>query len=201
MNGKLARVLVLYSSIYIGIGGFWFLETDDRLNILVLIGIPVLVYLGYIALDVLIRRGLKRGLAGLTLALLVAIPIVPFAVPQTQPLLANWWPDPSNPFFSSNESASATSTPSAAVQPPSARSPSPEIEPTAVPTPPQVQKARITSKSLNIRSAANADANIVGNLADSDIVELTGAEQNGWLEVQFGRLTGWVNGKYVEILE
>ena len=100
-----------------------------------------------------------------------------------------------------NSFALATSLPSPMAQPIPSISPSSTVEQIVVPIPVQPQKARITgARSLNIRAASNADARIVGSLADSDTFELTGAEQNSWYEVQFGDITGWVNGKFVERL-
>lgn len=50
---------------------------------------------------------------------------------------------------------------------------------------------------LNVRDAANAKGDKLGELKDRSLVEIYGLAGNGWVLIQQGSLRGWVNGKYL----
>ena len=50
---------------------------------------------------------------------------------------------------------------------------------------------------LNVRDAANAKGDKLGELAHGSTVEAYGLADNGWVLIQQGSLRGWVNGKYL----
>lgn len=51
--------------------------------------------------------------------------------------------------------------------------------------------------TLNVRGAANAKGDKLGELAHGSAVEAYGLADNGWVLIQQGSLRGWVNGKYL----
>lgn len=51
--------------------------------------------------------------------------------------------------------------------------------------------------TLNVRDAANAKGDKLGELKDRSLVEIYGLAGNGWVLIQQGSLRGWVNGKYL----
>ena len=51
--------------------------------------------------------------------------------------------------------------------------------------------------TLNVRDAANAKGDKLGELAHGSTVEVYGLADNGWVLIQQGSLRGWVNGKYL----
>lgn len=51
--------------------------------------------------------------------------------------------------------------------------------------------------TLNVRDAANAKGDKLGELAHGSTVEVYGLADNGWVLIQQGGLRGWVNGKYL----
>ena len=51
--------------------------------------------------------------------------------------------------------------------------------------------------TLNVRDAANAKGDKLGELKDRSLVEVNGLAGNGWVLIQQGALRGWVNGKYL----
>lgn len=51
--------------------------------------------------------------------------------------------------------------------------------------------------TLNVRGAANAKGDKLGELAHGSTVEAYGLADNGWVLIQQGSLRGWVNGKYL----
>lgn len=51
--------------------------------------------------------------------------------------------------------------------------------------------------TLNVRGAANAKGDKLGELAHGSAVEAYGLAGNGWVLIQQGSLRGWVNGKYL----
>lgn len=51
--------------------------------------------------------------------------------------------------------------------------------------------------TLNVRAAANAKGDKLGELAHGSAVEVYGLAGNGWALIRQGSLRGWVNGKYL----
>lgn len=57
----------------------------------------------------------------------------------------------------------------------------------------------LNSGSLNIRSAPNTRAQVIGKLADGDIINVLEA-QNDWYRIRSGNTTGFVNSRYIREL-
>ncbi|MCL2369727.1 MAG: N-acetylmuramoyl-L-alanine amidase [Firmicutes bacterium] len=55
-----------------------------------------------------------------------------------------------------------------------------------------------TSGNLNVRSAPNTGASIIGSLPNGATINILG-EQNGWLRINFQGRDGWVSGGFVRI--
>ncbi len=57
----------------------------------------------------------------------------------------------------------------------------------------------LSSGNLNIRSAPNTRAQVIGTLADGDIVTVLEI-QNDWYRIRSGDITGYVNSRYIREL-
>jgi len=76
------------------------------------------------------------------------------------------------------------------VQQPDAVTPT-ALPPTAMPA---TQEAEILSWALNIRSGPGVNYPVVDHLAKGDTVMVVSVDpQSGWLQIQFGQLTGWIS--------
>jgi N-acetylmuramoyl-L-alanine amidase len=57
-----------------------------------------------------------------------------------------------------------------------------------------------TSSSLNVRSApGTGNSVIIGTLANGSVIEVQSIESNGWLKINYGGVTAYVSGSYVNI--
>lgn len=54
------------------------------------------------------------------------------------------------------------------------------------------------SSSLNVRSAANTGAPIVGRLSNGTKISILGSS-NGWYQISYNGTTGWVSGQYITV--
>ena len=54
------------------------------------------------------------------------------------------------------------------------------------------------SSSLNVRSAANTGAPIVGRLSNGTQISILG-NSNGWYQISYNGTTGWVSGQYITV--
>ncbi|NLO85780.1 MAG: SH3 domain-containing protein [Clostridiales bacterium] len=52
---------------------------------------------------------------------------------------------------------------------------------------------------LNLRTSPNTSAPVLGKYYNGVRVELLGAEKNGWIQVRFGKLTGYMQAKFLEL--
>lgn len=57
--------------------------------------------------------------------------------------------------------------------------------------------AKVYADSLNVRSEAAKNADVVGSIKNGALVTVTD-EQHGWLKVQAGQTSGWVAGYYLK---
>ncbi|BBH22265.1 N-acetylmuramoyl-L-alanine amidase [Paenibacillus baekrokdamisoli] len=57
--------------------------------------------------------------------------------------------------------------------------------------------AKVVSSSLNVRSEPSQQASIAGTLKLGDIVTVS-VEENGWLQVSYKKINGWVAGYYTK---
>lgn len=66
-------------------------------------------------------------------------------------------------------------------------------------SPTRVKTVIVTAiRSLNVRESAGEDQAVIGNLYYGDVVSLAGeCDQQGWVVVSLGDLTGWVNADYL----
>lgn len=72
----------------------------------------------------------------------------------------------------------------------------PEKKP-ETPSTPTVKKATVkASGGLNVRVGAGTTFGIVGLLSNGTTVDVI-KESNGWVNIQYGKLTGWVNKDYI----
>ena len=68
---------------------------------------------------------------------------------------------------------------------------------TTPPTTPTTKKATVkVSGSLNIRSGAGTGYGIVGYLTNGLVIDVY-KEQNGWADIQYGNVRGWVSTDYI----
>ena len=54
---------------------------------------------------------------------------------------------------------------------------------------------------LHLRTEANTDSSILKNLPHSTKVEILSALDNGWYQVSFDGITGYVSGSYLTVTE
>ncbi|MCL2177239.1 MAG: peptidoglycan-binding protein [Firmicutes bacterium] len=91
----------------------------------------------------------------------------------------------------------------APMPPPPPITPAPPVNPPPI-TPPPVTppglSGTVTTEggNLNVRSAPNTGAPIIGSLPNGASVTITG-EQNGWLRIIFQNGEGWISGQFVRI--
>lgn len=73
---------------------------------------------------------------------------------------------------------------------------------TEIPTPAQVQKAKVIATTLNVRDQGRLDGKVVGYLKSGELVEVVErSEAGGWVEVKMNNgQSGWVMKKYLSIL-
>jgi hypothetical protein len=77
------------------------------------------------------------------------------------------------------------------------------VTPTALPptATPATQQAEILSWALNIRSGPGVDYPVVDHLAKGNTVTVVAVDPaSGWLQIQFGQLTGWISNNPAYVL-
>lgn len=67
------------------------------------------------------------------------------------------------------------------------------------PAPVLAGKAKVTESVVNIRSGPGANYDIIGNIYKDTEVE-TGQTLNGWTEVQFKNISGWIKSDLLQVL-
>jgi len=76
----------------------------------------------------------------------------------------------------------------------------PPVTPPVAPPPTSGLTGRIstTGGALNVRSAPNTGAAVLGTLPNGSTVNILG-EQNGWFRINFGGRDGWISGSFVNL--
>ena len=59
--------------------------------------------------------------------------------------------------------------------------------------------AKVTASSLNIRSAPSTESNVLGQIPQGQVAQITGVN-NGWLQVKYNGVQGFVSPEYIEIV-
>lgn len=58
----------------------------------------------------------------------------------------------------------------------------------------------VTNDTLNVRKGPGTDSDVIGQLHNGDIVDITGIE-DGWYRIEFDEEVGYVAGNYIELVE
>ncbi len=59
--------------------------------------------------------------------------------------------------------------------------------------------AKVTASSLNIRSAPSTESNVLGQIPQGQVAQITGVNK-GWLQVKYNGVQGFVSPEYIEIV-
>jgi len=59
-----------------------------------------------------------------------------------------------------------------------------------------IMRGKVSAKVLNVRSTSSLDAEVIGKLKKSEIVEIVGIEEK-WYEIQFNESYGFVSAKFI----
>lgn len=73
-------------------------------------------------------------------------------------------------------------------------------EPTTPTIPIKDKYGKVTASSLNVRKGPGTQYATIKALSSGTIVELK-AENNGWYQIVFGTITGWVSKSYIKIVD
>jgi uncharacterized protein YraI len=58
----------------------------------------------------------------------------------------------------------------------------------------------VTNDTLNVRSGPGTDSDVIGQLHNGDVVDITGSE-DGWYRIEFDEEVGYVAGNFIELSE
>ena len=59
--------------------------------------------------------------------------------------------------------------------------------------------AKVTASSLNIRSAPSTESNVLGQIPQGQVAQITGVNK-GWLQVKYNGVQGFISPEYIEIV-